>query len=202
LDVAIQWVAGKHRPSPTAGQGTPAAAPPIRPARPRRLPLPGGGGAGIATGYAAGRMNLGRLRAGEWIAGVSGVVLLASLFLPWYGGSEADVSAWEALGAIDVLLALVAAFGVLLAIVTAAQQVPAVPIALAALVLVIGLVGVILVLLRVADVPGDLAGRDWGLWLGLAGALGIVAGAAIAMRDERLPDAAPVEIEAMPAPRP
>lgn len=147
-------------------------------------------------------MDLRRLRAGEWIAGVSGVVLLTSLFLPWYGGSENDVSAWESLAAIDVLLALVAAFGVLLAIVTAAQQVPAVPIALSALVLIVALVGVILVLLRIADVPGDVAGREWGLWLGLAGAVGIAAGAAFAMRDERLPQAAPVEIEAMPAPRP
>jgi hypothetical protein len=30
-------------------------------------------------------MNLQRLRIGEWIFGVSGVVLLVSLFLPWWG---------------------------------------------------------------------------------------------------------------------
>ena len=36
------------------------------------------------------RMDLRRLRAGEWIAGVSGVVLLVSLFLPWYRGRDAS----------------------------------------------------------------------------------------------------------------
>ena len=78
-------------------------------------------------------MDLRRVRAGEWVAAASGVALLVSLFLPWYGPSA---SAWESLAAIDVLLAFVAASGVLLAIVTAVQRVPAVPIALSALVAV------------------------------------------------------------------
>ncbi|MBA3262912.1 MAG: hypothetical protein H0T69_10685 [Thermoleophilaceae bacterium] len=129
-------------------------------------------------------MDLRRLRAGEWLAAASGVALLASLFLPWYG--PASVSGWESLAAIDVLLAFVAAAGVLLAIVTAAQSVPAVPIALSTLVVIAGLVGLVLVLFRVIDLPDGAIGRDWALWLGLAGAAGIVAGAALAMRDERL----------------
>jgi hypothetical protein len=157
-------------------------------------------------------MDLRRLRAGEWVAAASGVALLASLFLPWYG--PADVSGWEALGAIDVLLALVAAGGVLLAVVTAAQGVPAVPIALSTLVLIAGLVAVLLVLFRVADLPDGAGGREWALWLGLAGAAGIVVGAAVAMRDERLsppgrhtdltgrPAPAPAQPEPIPPPRP
>src|SRR5688572_20013404 len=48
------------------------------------------------------RMDLRRLRAGEWIAAVSGAAVLASLFLPWYDDGAADLSGWEALGAIDV----------------------------------------------------------------------------------------------------
>ena len=67
-------------------------------------------------------MDLRRLRVGEWVAAASGVALLVSLFLPWY---EPTTSGWESLAAIDVLLALVAASGVLLAIVTAVQRVPA-----------------------------------------------------------------------------
>jgi hypothetical protein len=143
-------------------------------------------------------MNLRRLRAGEWMAAVSGVALLVSLFLPWYG--PASLTAWESLGAIDVLLAFVAATGVLLAIAAATQPVAAVPIALSALVTFAGLFGVVLVLFRVLDLPGGASGREWALWLGLAGAIGIVAGAITAMREERSTEAAPVKIESLPAP--
>jgi hypothetical protein len=89
-----------------------------------------------------------------------------------------------------------------------------VPIALSALVVIAGLVGLVLVLFRVVDVPGRLGGREWALWLGLAGSAGIVVGAALAMRDERLstpgghtdltgrPAAPPGELDPIPAPRP
>jgi len=155
-------------------------------------------------------MDLRRLRAGEWIAAASGAALLVSLFLPWYGSP--DLTAWEALSAIDVLLAFVAAAGVLLALVTATQRVPAVSIALSALVTLAGLVGIVLVLMRTLDVPDGAGGREWALWLGLAGAAGIVVGAVLAMRDERLskpgrhtdatgrPVSSPSEIERLPAP--
>jgi peptidoglycan/LPS O-acetylase OafA/YrhL len=143
-------------------------------------------------------MDLRRLRAGEWVAAASGVALLASLFLPWYGPNS--VTGWESLAAIDVLLAFVAASGVMLAIATATQGVPAVPIALSALVFLVALFGVLLVLLRVLDLPDGASGREWALWLGLAGVAGVAAGAALAMRDERVADAAPVEVESLPAP--
>jgi len=159
-------------------------------------------------------MDLRRLRAGEWIAALSGVALLVSLFLPWYGGgAEGDASGWEALAAVDVALALVAAFGVSLIVITASQRVPAVPIALSAIVTLVGLIGVVLVLIRVANLPGGFDSREAGVWLGLVAAIGIVAGAGLAMRDERLspegshtdltgrPTPAPPEIERVPAPR-
>jgi hypothetical protein len=144
-------------------------------------------------------MDLRRLGAGEWMASISGVVLLVSLFLPWYGPSA---SGWESLAAIDVLLALVAASGMLVGIVTAVQRVPAVPIATSALVMISGTFGVLLVLFRVIDLPGGAAGREWALWLGLAGAVGIAAGAFIAMRDEIRPGATRPDIPVIPAPRP
>jgi hypothetical protein len=155
-------------------------------------------------------MDLRRLRAGEWIAAASGAVLFASLFLPWYG----DASAWEALAVIDVLLALVAAAAVALLLVTALQPVPAVPIAVSALVALAALAGLALVLIRMASLPDGADGREGGLWLALAAALGLFAGACLAMRDERLspsgrhtdltgrPGPAPPEIEPIPAPRP
>jgi hypothetical protein len=159
-------------------------------------------------------MDLRRLRAGEWIAALSGVVLLVSLFLPWYGGADEDASGWQALAAVDIALALVAAFGVSLLVVTAAQRVPAVPIALAAVVTLVGLIGVVLVLIRLANVPDGFDGRELGVWLGLLATIGIAAGAALSMGDERLspegahtdltgrPIAAPPEVERVPAPPP
>jgi hypothetical protein len=184
------------------GQASPAKAPPFRPARSRRTPsIAGGGGAGSTAGTLSPSMDLRRLGAGEWLAGISGLALLASLFLPWYEVSG-TATGWESLTAIDVVLALVAISGVLLAIVTATQRVPAVTVALSALISLFGSVGVILVLLRVLDIPDWAGGREWALWLGLAGAVGIVAGALLAMRDEVRPGAARVEIEPIPAPRP
>jgi hypothetical protein len=157
-------------------------------------------------------MDLRRLRAGEWVAAASGVALLVSLFLPWY--EPASPSGWESLAVIDVLLALLAGSAVLLAVVTAAQSVPAVPVALSALVTIAALFGVLLVLFRVLDVPDGAVGRQAGLWLGLAGAAGIGTGAALAMRDERLsapngytdltgrPAPPPPELKPITAPRP
>jgi hypothetical protein len=145
-------------------------------------------------------VDLRRLRAGEWLAGLGGVALLVSLFAPWYGPSGR--SGWESLAVLDVLLALVAATGVLLAVVTATQEVPAVPIALAAVVTLVGLVGVVLVVLRVLDIPDVASGREWGLWLGLASALAIVAGGIVSMREERWPGAEDAQVEFFPAPRP
>jgi hypothetical protein len=131
-------------------------------------------------------MDLRRLRAGEWIAAASGAALLASLFLPWYEEGEADLSGWQALGAIDVVVAVIAASAVALLVVTATQRVPAVPVMMDALVTLAGIVVALLVLIRALDLPAGATGRDWALWIGLAGALGIVLGSAVAMRDERL----------------
>jgi hypothetical protein len=159
-------------------------------------------------------MDLRRLHPGEWIAAASGVVLLVSLFLPWYQAGDDSMSGWEALAVTDVLLAIVAAAGVLLAIVTATQRVPAVPIALSAMVVPVGLIGLALVVVRALALPGGADGRAWALWLGLAGAAGIVAGGLATMTDERLskpgrptdatgrPIPAPAEVERMPAPPP
>lgn len=155
-------------------------------------------------------MDLRRLRAGEWIAALSGLALLAALFLPWY-----DVeSGWQALSILDVLLAIVALAALSIPVVTVAHRVPAVPLAHQSLVTLAGMAALLLVLIRVANLPGDADDRDWGLWLGLAATLGIVVGGVVAMRDERLsPEgrhtdvsgvsvAAPREIEKIPAPRP
>lgn len=159
-------------------------------------------------------MDLRRLRAGEVVASLSGAVLLVSLFLPWYSSDGEEASAWQALSAIDVALALVALLAASLLSVTATQRVPAVPLALSAFVTLAGLIGLLLVLVRLGSLPGAADGREGGLWLGLLAVAGIVAGGGFAMRDERLspagrhtdltgrPTPDPPEIETLAAPRP
>jgi hypothetical protein len=160
-------------------------------------------------------MDLRRLRAGEWITAISGVVLLASLFAPWYGADEMPAtSGFESLAVLDIVLALVAAGAVALWIITAAQSLPAVPLTVNTLLCLSGLLAVVLVVIRVLFLPNDADAREWGLWLGLASSLGIVVGSLIAMRDERRskpgrptdlsgrPAPSPAEIETIPAPRP
>jgi hypothetical protein len=161
-------------------------------------------------------MDLRRLRAGEWIAAVCGVALLVSLWLPWYSASSGDgssLSGWQSLAVLDVLLALVAATAVGLLIVTAGQSVPAVPIGFSVLVTLAGMLGVVLVLIRVLSVPEAADDRDWALWLALASSIGVATGGLMAMRDERLsppgrhtdatgrPTPPPPETETFPAPR-
>ena len=162
-------------------------------------------------------MDLRRLRAGEWIAGVAGLVLLVALFLPWYrgetGARAGSLTGWQSLGALDVVLAVVALAALAIPVVTAVHRVPAVPLAHQSLTILVGLLALLLVLIRVLNMPDWAVDREWGLWVGLVGTLGIVVGGLTAMRDERLtrddrhtdltgvPVAAQREIETLPAPR-
>jgi hypothetical protein len=160
-------------------------------------------------------MDLRRLRVGEWLTAIAGIALLVSLFAPWYAADDAPaMSGFESLALLDLVLSLIAAVAVALLIITATQRLPAVPLAFTTLVFFSGLLAVVLVLIRTLDLPGDASAREWGLWLGLGAALGIVAGSLIALRDERpsrpgrptdlsgRPARPPAEIETIPAPRP
>jgi hypothetical protein len=155
-------------------------------------------------------MDLRRLRAGEWIAGAAGVVLLVSLFLDWYDGR----SAWESLAVLDVIVAIVALSAIAIPIVTAAYRVPALPLAHQSLTALVGSGSLLLVVGRVLNLPDSASSRDLGLWMALVASFALVAGAFLAMRDERraapgrhndltgVPVPAAREIETLPAPRP
>jgi heme A synthase len=159
-------------------------------------------------------MDLRRLRAGEWIAGISGLVLLMALFLPWYSDGDGSRTGWQSLGALDVVLAVVALAALAIPVVTALERAPAVPLAHESLTTLIGFLTVVLVLIRVLNMPDWATERDRGLWVALAATLGIVTGGLIAMRDERLspdgrhtdltgvPVPAQREVETLPPPRP
>jgi hypothetical protein len=162
-------------------------------------------------------MDLRRLRVGEGVLAFSGAALLVSLLLPWYERGSTQVSGWESFTVIDVLLAAVAIFALTAVVAAASQPTTAVSISFESLSVIFGLVASVLALIRVLDVP-DFGAAGWstaaGAYLGLAGAVGIAAGALVAIRDERLsppgkhtdmtgrPTPPPPEIEAVPPPRP
>ena len=149
-------------------------------------------------------MDLRRLRTGEWLAAASAVVLLVTLFLPWYeapGGGE--LSAWEAFAILDVVLVLVAVAALALWVLTTNQKAVAVPLALNALLAPIALVVLLFVLMRLANLPLDDGGRLLGAWLGTLAMLLLTVGTFVALRDERLSkDGKPTDVTGRPAPPP
>ena len=111
-------------------------------------------------------MELSRLRPGELIAAAGGVALLVVMFLDWYavggttsvGGSDVRISlgltAWEAFGITDILLALAALIAIGLAVITAARRSPALPVAASVITSTTGILATLLVLYRILNQPG------------------------------------------------
>ena len=158
-----------------------------------------------------------RLRIGEWLLGAGGVFLLGVTFLNWYGvdGIEFELSAWEVYTVLDVFLALIAALAIGAAVMAAAHNTPAAALALASLTALLGLVGLVVLGVRTAAPPGfeafgpvtDPGGSGdttllAGHWLGLGAMVLTTLAAFAAMRDERFPRAARIEVpvETIPPP--
>ena len=162
-------------------------------------------------------MDLRRLRAEEWSAGACGAALFVALFLDWFRAGSVHRSGWEAFGALDVVLAVVALGSLALAVVTAAHRAPAVPLAIGGLLVLIGVTASVWLVVRVAA-PPDLVPahgprptgyrptleRATGLWIGLAACVGCTLSALVSIRDDRFPraviEAAHVDVATLPAP--
>lgn len=152
-------------------------------------------------------MSVKRLRTGDYVAGIGGLVLFCSLFAPWYDYplGEGTSDGWRSLQFIDLFLLATALLAMAIPLVTAAKDSPAVPVALDVISTFVAFLATILVLVRVispAHLAGDpAAGRSWGLWLALLAVLVTLAGAWLALRDEDAPGLRePPEVRAMPMP--
>ena len=156
-----------------------------------------------------------RVRAGEIVAGVAGLVLLASLFLDWYsvspdvlfGASDRQVrgvDAWGAFTIVDVLIAIVALLGIALAISQVVGRGPALPVALGVITTTLGLAASLLVLYRILNQPGpnDVIDVAAGAWVGVAACLGVFLGSWLSLSDERPRPADPVPPEPERRPTP
>ena len=126
---------------------------------------------------------------GELLAGASGALLLVAMFLPWFGldgrvrvpGTGQVISvgrdplnAWEAFGAIDVVLAAVAVLAMTVLVVALLRSPPPALVAAAAGGAAAGALLIVYRLIDVPDIPigdaGDTAyetGRKLGAFFGL-----------------------------------
>jgi hypothetical protein len=148
-------------------------------------------------------MDLGKLRGGELIAAIGGIVLLVSLlFLDWYGigasfetplgevGVGAEFGAWDnqgffgALANLVILAAGVAAVG--LALLTATSRTVALPVAASALTAALGLCAVLMVGLRMLLQPfdGSIVDLEFGIFVALIGAAAVAYGGWQSMQEE------------------
>lgn len=141
-----------------------------------------------------------RQQRADLLAGIAGVVLLLSMFLPWFGLSEAaeqalqeadelterfqgeplaepDVTenAWQAFTFVDWILLVAALGGIRAGVAALARHGGRSPIGATAVTAGLGAVAALLVLYRVINPIGE-AGREYGIFIGLIAALGIAAG--------------------------
>jgi hypothetical protein len=149
-------------------------------------------------------VDLRRVRIWDLLTGLAGVVLLVSLFLPWYSAGGQSATGWESFTVIDVILALAALSGIALVVVTAAQRTAAVPQAVASSISPILLVAAVLAVIRLLNLPGDADTRDAGVWIGTLAALSLFAFDVKSLRDKSFPAAMRpnLTIETVPAPAP
>jgi hypothetical protein len=147
-------------------------------------------------------VDLRRLRHGEWIAGVSGAALLVSLFLDWYSAGPTAANAWASFSVTDVLLAVVALFGIASAAGAATQRSPAVPQATGALTVPIAFVAAIVVVIHALSLPDGADGREVGLYIGVVATFGVLVGAWRSIGDQSFPKGASPEVEVTPLPAP
>jgi hypothetical protein len=159
-------------------------------------------------------MNLQRLRIGEWIFGVSAVVLVISLFLPWWGlegdwiglgpggpveGPDQGVgvvttwTAWQVFSIADFLLALLGVLALAVWAIVARATAAGPGVAGEALLTPLAIAMALVALVQVLGTPGTLeapptfdATVEYGAWLGLLSTFGVLFGLLVAMRDERL----------------
>ena len=129
-----------------------------------------------------------RVRAGDIVVGAAALVLLVALFRTWYTvPSYRNLNAWEAFGVVDVLLALIALLGIVLALSQVVGRGPALPVALGVITTTLALAATLLVLYRILNQPGPNEAIDvrYGAYLGLLAALGVFLGAWLSLSDER-----------------
>ncbi len=128
-------------------------------------------------------MDVRRLRGGELLAGASAVGLVVVMSRDWFGGE----SGWETMKIARVALVALVLCALALVALTVWRTV-AMATSAATITVAVGTITLLLVVYRVVvnePGPNALVAVDLGAYLGLALVLGIIAGAFLALKDER-----------------
>lgn len=143
--------------------------------------------------------DLSRLRRGEKVAAGAAVLLFILMFFDWYsvsvsagplGEFSVGGSAWQVFSFIDVYLFIVILAAIALAVVTATERTPALPVTGAVILTALAALGTLLVLYRLIDTPiGDVppgvdVSRTVWAFLGLLAVGAITYGGYLSMREE------------------
>jgi hypothetical protein len=125
------------------------------------------------------------MRPAELLALPAGLLLAVALFAPWFEFAGARENAWTALTVPAVAAACAALAALAMAAATVTQRSPALPLAFAVCATLLGLLSAVLVVVFAVAPPAAATARCYGLWLGLAGSLAVLATAWLSLRDER-----------------
>ncbi len=121
----------------------------------------------------------------EWIAGLGAVLLIVSLFLPWYSAGGQDATAWETMSVDDILITVSALLVLAAVVIDASERGGGMSIAALSIAAMPAAVALVLVVYRVVSpAPQIDVSLAIGAWLGLVGAIAAAFGILLAMRDE------------------
>lgn len=156
--------------------------------------------------------DIGRLRRGERIVGIGGILLFLLLFFDWYTvevkgtglgalgaglGASVGGSAWQVFGFLDIYLLLTVIVALTLVGLAATQRTPALPVTASVITTAMSGLAALLVLLRLVNPPGpggsesvggvtisvDVSPTVWA-FLGFIAVLAILYGGYLSMKEE------------------
>jgi hypothetical protein len=144
-------------------------------------------------------MSLRRLRVGELVVLAGAICVAVSLLEPWYEGPvSGQLDAWDTFGAGVVLLLASLCAGLAVVVSAMLERSAALPVSTAVWSVALGLAGTIAAVVRVLERPAHSSSLCLGAWLALIGAVAILLGSWLVLRDER-----PASYEIVtPRPRP
>jgi uncharacterized membrane protein HdeD (DUF308 family) len=130
-------------------------------------------------------MSLRRLRVGELLALSGSICIFVSLLEPWYESPVGTLDAWDTFGPTIVLLLAALCAALAMVISALGERSPALPVSTSVWCVPLGLFAVIGAAVRVLERPDHASSLCVGPWLALIGAVAILLGAWLALRDER-----------------
>jgi hypothetical protein len=122
---------------------------------------------------------------GELLALLGAALVIASLFSDWYQSAAGRLSAWDTFGPALALLIAAAAGALALVVATLSQDAPAMPVALGTWSTLLAIGALISAVVRVLERPQHATAVCAGAWLALAGAIAMLVGSWLSLRDER-----------------